>query len=156
VTIQSPLPPDVALERIGWSFDAPLGGLALFARGRILGLIRRNRFEMNIRPSVFGNSGYPRPCCHGEVLPDGDGSMVTCDFDMLVTRFFFAPFFGLLVLAFPVGVAAALVDPRLAQFLVVIPAVMLAALFVLWSVRTDQDRDARELEELIRMAVEDD
>jgi hypothetical protein len=154
VTIRSPLPPAEALQRIGWSFDAPLGQFMLFSRGRVLGRIEGNRFKMIIRS--FGSGNYPRPYCNGEVVPDGDGSMVTWDFDMLLTRVFFAPFFGLLALALPVGVAAALVDPRLAQFLVVVPTIMLGSLLVFWVVRGQQNRDAREIEEILRAAVERD
>jgi hypothetical protein len=112
---------------------------------------------MIIRGSAFGNGGYPRPYCNGEVVPDGDGSKVTWDFDMLPTRIFFSIMFGGLGLfGIPGGVAFALADPPQARFLLVILVAMLFVLLAFWWVRADQDRDARELGEILTMAVERD
>jgi len=156
VTIRSPLPPAQALQRIGWSFDAPLGQFMMFSRrGRVLGRIRGNRFKMIIRS--FGSGRYPRAYCNGEVVPDGDGSTIEWDFDMLPTRAFFSLWFGFLGLVFlPVGVAVTLADPRQGRFLLTILGMMFAGLFAFWWVRADQDRDAREIEEILTMAVEKD
>jgi hypothetical protein len=129
-------------------------------KGRVLGRIDGNGFKMIIRGATglysLGQSDHPRPYFVGPVLPEGEGSVVIGGLDLTPTRLFFVVWFGVLALSLPVSVAAAFSDPAGAQFFGVPLALMLFGALGFWWVRSAQERDVREIEEILTMAVKED